>query len=461
MNAASGTILLASSRNPSRVGIPVTFTATLSYPYAAPTGSVIFLADGQELGSAPISSANASFTTRNLARGPHSITARFDGGAGLAAASSDLAGGQVVENTPPVAGSGTTLAFALDGTGVTAATATATAGALDHLAAAEIWVRAGPGSADGATALRIGDPSAPALAITLQPGQTGLLVTVGSATIPVAAPLDGGAWHHLAVSANSGTVVVLVDGVAAATASATLDATGATAISLGEGLVGELDEVRLWSVERDVAAVTADLRRPISATAAGLLALWRLDEGTGSSAFDEGPSGINLSLAAPVGATLFVPSTAWRDRQVLEERALSPIDAGYDADGDALTLTVTAAPAHGTVTVNATTLQLSYTGAKSFVGQDRFTFQLDDGVAQSQYQIDVDVQPTVQCQVDADCAEGESCAGGVCTLPSKLIGRAAPVGCESADATPTALSVALLCLLFLRRRRFGNARRRT
>jgi hypothetical protein len=261
------------------------------------------------------------------------VTAAFVGGGALASASGELVGVQVVENSPPVAGSGTAVAF---GASVTRASGLAPAGSLDGLRAAELWLRALPASGGDATLLRVGEAGAPALLVSLTADRAGVVIAAGGASLAVPTPLADGSWHQLAVSAADGRLSALVDGVPAAESDGTVDCAGATEVALGEGFTGELDEVRLWSSPRSAADVLADLRRPVRADAPGLAALWRMDEGGGTVLLDAGPAQADLVLAAAADATPFVPSTAWRDRTVRAGETLSVVDAGYDAAGGAV-----------------------------------------------------------------------------------------------------------------------------
>jgi hypothetical protein len=72
------TLALTGGATPSVVGMPVTFTATVTG--SAPTGSVTFYAGATPLGASAVNgSFQASLTTTNLAVGPHQITARYGG----------------------------------------------------------------------------------------------------------------------------------------------------------------------------------------------------------------------------------------------------------------------------------------------------------------------------------------------------------------------------------------------
>ena len=77
VNKAASSVTLASSANPSTVGLSVTFTAAVS-PVSA-TGTVQFLDGTASLGTATLSGGSASLTVSSLAVGAHSVTAAYSG----------------------------------------------------------------------------------------------------------------------------------------------------------------------------------------------------------------------------------------------------------------------------------------------------------------------------------------------------------------------------------------------
>ena len=86
------TVALASSVDPSAVGAPVTFTATVSPPAGLttlPTGTVTFLEGEDVLGTAELVDGAAAYTTSTLAAGLHDIVARYEGDASYDSATSD------------------------------------------------------------------------------------------------------------------------------------------------------------------------------------------------------------------------------------------------------------------------------------------------------------------------------------------------------------------------------------
>jgi Synergist-CTERM protein sorting domain-containing protein len=156
-----------------------------------------------------------------------------------------------------------------------------------------------------------------------------------------------------------------------------------------------------------------------------------------------------VALAA-AGNGAFAASTAWRRHEVKQDRWLTPaFDAGYDADGDALTLTIAQPAAHGAAHADQAALQATYQATAGFLGADAFTLALSDGEATAQYQLELDVSRILVCQVSADCGGGDVCSQGVCTAPA-VPGSGG--GCTSGAASAPAL-LALLALGMLRRRR--------
>ncbi len=84
---SSSSVVIASSQNPSPVGGPVTFTASVTPANA--TGTVQFLDGTTVLGTGALSGGSASFTTSTLAQGTHySITAVYSGDASNAGSTS-------------------------------------------------------------------------------------------------------------------------------------------------------------------------------------------------------------------------------------------------------------------------------------------------------------------------------------------------------------------------------------
>ncbi len=114
-----------------------------------------------------------------------------------------------------------------------------------------------------------------------------------------------GAWHHAAGTLGStGGLNLYVDGKFANTIPTTTSSsfTSDTDYRLGYGhtsfesalvyLQGDLDEVRVWSVERSAADIAANYQQEISPSTAGLQAYWKLEEtGDAGTAVDSTGNG--------------------------------------------------------------------------------------------------------------------------------------------------------------------------
>ena len=83
---AATTTSVTSSTNPSTVGSPVTFTASVTP--AGATGTVTFKDGSTTLGTVTLTSGTATFTTSSLGAGTHAITATYNGDSGHAASTS-------------------------------------------------------------------------------------------------------------------------------------------------------------------------------------------------------------------------------------------------------------------------------------------------------------------------------------------------------------------------------------
>jgi hypothetical protein len=76
---ATTTTSVVSSRNPSKSGQTVRFTATVNSSSTVPTGSVIFTAGASILGTINLSGGKATLAVTNLTVGSQTITATYDG----------------------------------------------------------------------------------------------------------------------------------------------------------------------------------------------------------------------------------------------------------------------------------------------------------------------------------------------------------------------------------------------
>jgi len=82
VSPASTTTVVTSSDSTSKLGLSVTFTATIAPQFGGePSGTVKFFADGEPLGTANVSGGFATVSTAALAMGKHTIEADYSGDA--------------------------------------------------------------------------------------------------------------------------------------------------------------------------------------------------------------------------------------------------------------------------------------------------------------------------------------------------------------------------------------------
>jgi hypothetical protein len=110
VSPASTATTLISGPSPQVAEDDVTMTATVAAQApgsGAPTGTVIFRADGNVIGSAPLAasggSSQATFTISSLAAGTHSLTASYGGDVNYIASTSDPVDQQIIEAASVVA----------------------------------------------------------------------------------------------------------------------------------------------------------------------------------------------------------------------------------------------------------------------------------------------------------------------------------------------------------------------
>ena len=95
------TLAITGGSNPTSVGMPLIFTATVSG--SAPTGNVAFYAGATLLGTGSLNASNqASLTANSLVPGSHDVIAVYLGNAGNAASTSAVLSVQILPNSEPV-----------------------------------------------------------------------------------------------------------------------------------------------------------------------------------------------------------------------------------------------------------------------------------------------------------------------------------------------------------------------
>jgi Bacterial Ig-like domain (group 3)/Pro-kumamolisin, activation domain len=160
------TTSVSSSKNPSVLGSPVTFTATVTSTVGTATGTVTFKNGATTLGTGSLVAGKATLTTSALTPGSHSITAVYGGGADFLASTSPVLTQTVlaVTSTSVIASAnpsvfGQTVTFTATVTSVTAGTITGSVTFKDGISVLGSGVISGGKAKFSTSALAVGSHS--------------------------------------------------------------------------------------------------------------------------------------------------------------------------------------------------------------------------------------------------------------------------------------------------------------
>jgi hypothetical protein len=113
------------------------------------------------------------------------------------------------------------------------------------------------------------------------------------------------AWHHVAAAFTRSTanLTVYLDGVQVAEQTLGVLSDGNTVpVGMGRGgsggyyFTGKLDDVRIWNTSRTASEIAANMAAEFSSAPAGLIANWKFDEASGTTAADSTPAPDNATL---------------------------------------------------------------------------------------------------------------------------------------------------------------------
>ncbi|RTQ52109.1 T9SS type A sorting domain-containing protein [Hymenobacter gummosus] len=125
------------------------------------------------------------------------------------------------------------------------------------------------------------------------------------------------AWHHTAATYDGSRVKIFIDGAKVLDEPQTGTVTiNTNPLTLGqqpgftEYYNGQADEIRLWNVARTEAQIQADYNKTVLGTQPGLVAYYRLDEGSGTAFVDQTANGNNGTLAAASATPAWINNPA-------------------------------------------------------------------------------------------------------------------------------------------------------
>lgn len=119
-----------------------------------------------------------------------------------------------------------------------------------------------------------------------------------------------GTWYHVAVVMNSSTTQFYVNGYLIGSSNYTHSSVTGKDLTIGqsgvgEELNGEMDEIRIWNDVRTAQEISANYRKELTGSQSGLVAYYRLNEGSGTTTRNWVQNG--------VGDGTLATGTAWTD----------------------------------------------------------------------------------------------------------------------------------------------------
>jgi hypothetical protein len=196
--------------------------------------------------------------------------------------------------------------------------------------------------------------------------------------------VNDGNWHHVAGVLRSGTIYLYIDGQLDASTATSYDIVdssyslfiGANEQEAGRNFNGSIDEVRIWRVGLTQSQIEANMNEKLMGNESGLIAYWRFDDSQGLIAQDS-TSNYNHGTLTNMDNSDWIESDD--SSKTVNEDASFTMTAGYDPDGDSLTITTLSGPSNGTLSFDHANVVITYTPTADYSGADQFTYQLSDG----------------------------------------------------------------------------------
>lgn len=139
-------------------------------------------------------------------------------------------------------------------------------------------------------------------------GHTNSWVTISSSS-----DITTSTWFHAAVTYSATEIKLYINGVLDATVAVTTPMGASTAKTyLGESptwsgrrFIGKMADLRIWNVVRSATQVAADMNNTVTGAESGLVAAWKMNEGTGTMVADAKGA---YNITKPADVAWFFPS---------------------------------------------------------------------------------------------------------------------------------------------------------
>jgi fibronectin-binding autotransporter adhesin len=177
----------------------------------------------------------------------------------------------------------------------------------------EAWVRMTAAQAENQIVCQYKAGDAGRMIVALQNDRPGLFI--GSWLTGSAVNFTN-TWTHLAVTRSGSACKIYVNGVQNASGTINANTLAPTGITIGglsflnTGFRGQIADVRVWSVARTQAEISAAMGSRLTGSETGLAYYWRLDEGTGILAYDHAATAANGTISGATWVTSDLPIQA-------------------------------------------------------------------------------------------------------------------------------------------------------
>ena len=134
-------------------------------------------------------------------------------------------------------------------------------------------------------------------------------------------PISANEWQFISVVRDGATATIYKDGVDItsshgthvdpATSSYNFAISGYTTTS-NYSYPGQMDEIRIWDDARTPSEITSNMNNELTGVEANLVGYWKLDEMSGTTAYDSSSSGVDLSINGDVSWREFYDWESWK-----------------------------------------------------------------------------------------------------------------------------------------------------